>query len=180
LNRSALQHLTHDEVLLFITRFVRLFSYGALSVVLVFYLTGLGLNEAQTGMLLTLTLLGDTALQGGGTVTLGGGVIQAPLGATPTLTNMDNTIQGDGAILTTTLHFVNQTGGTLLANTPGRVLLIKSGDLTNAGLMEATNGGQLLLLHNLSAIEMRTGRYQESYAHSQRAVDLWAPALRHR
>lgn len=60
LNRSALQHLTHDGVLLFITRFVRLFSYGALSVVLVFYLTGLGLSEAQTGMLLTLTLLGDT------------------------------------------------------------------------------------------------------------------------
>jgi MFS family permease len=45
---------------LFLTRFVRLFSYGALSVVLVFYLTGLGLSESQTGMLLTLTLLGDT------------------------------------------------------------------------------------------------------------------------
>jgi len=60
LNRSALRHLTHDGVLLFITRFARLFSYGALSVVLVFYLTGLGLSEAQTGMLLTLTLLGDT------------------------------------------------------------------------------------------------------------------------
>jgi hypothetical protein len=60
LNRSALQHLTHDGVLLFVTRFVRLFSYGALSVVLVFYLTGLGLSESQTGILLTLTLLGDT------------------------------------------------------------------------------------------------------------------------
>jgi len=59
-NRGALQHLTHDGALLFLTRFVRLFSYGALSVVLVFYLTGLGLSESQTGMLLTLTLLGDT------------------------------------------------------------------------------------------------------------------------
>jgi MFS family permease len=59
-NRSALQHLTRDGVLLFLTRFARLFSYGALSVVLVFYLTGLGLSESQTGMLLTLTLLGDT------------------------------------------------------------------------------------------------------------------------
>src|SRR5438270_13668680 len=49
LNRSALQHLTHDGVLLFLTRFVRLFSYGALSVVLVFYLTGLGLSQSQTG-----------------------------------------------------------------------------------------------------------------------------------
>jgi MFS family permease len=60
LNRSALQHLAHDGALLFLTRFIRLFSYGALSVVLVFYLTGLGLSESQTGILLTLTLLGDT------------------------------------------------------------------------------------------------------------------------
>jgi MFS family permease len=60
LNRSALQHLTHDGAVLFLTRFARLFSYGALSVVLVFYLTGLGLSESQTGILLTLTLLGDT------------------------------------------------------------------------------------------------------------------------
>src|SRR5258706_12589521 len=56
----ALQDLPHDGWLLFLTRFVRLFSYGSLSVVLVFYLTGLGLSETQTGMLLTLTLLGDT------------------------------------------------------------------------------------------------------------------------
>jgi MFS family permease len=54
--------LTHDGRLLFGTRFLRLFSYGALSVVLVFYLTGLGLSEPQTGTLLTLTLLGDTAV----------------------------------------------------------------------------------------------------------------------
>src|SRR5260221_14441388 len=54
------QHLTRDGALLFLARFVRLFSYGALSVVLVFYLTGLGLSESQTGILLTLTLLGDT------------------------------------------------------------------------------------------------------------------------
>src|SRR6266550_7387865 len=60
LNRSALQHLDHDGRLLFLTRFVRLFSYGALSVVLVLYLTGLGFSESQTGTLLTLTLLGDT------------------------------------------------------------------------------------------------------------------------
>jgi len=60
LNRSGLQYLSRDGVLLFLTRFTRLFSYGALSVVLVFYLTGLGFSESQTGMLLTLTLLGDT------------------------------------------------------------------------------------------------------------------------
>src|SRR6059036_3472037 len=57
---TALQHLTVDARLLFVTRFVRLFAYGSLSVVLVFYLIGLGLSEPQTGLLLTLTLAGDT------------------------------------------------------------------------------------------------------------------------
>jgi MFS family permease len=40
--------------------FARLFAYGALSVVLVLYLTSLGLSESQGGLLLTLTLVGDT------------------------------------------------------------------------------------------------------------------------
>lgn len=57
-----LRSLTRDGRLLFATRFVRLFAYGSLSVVLVFYLTGLGLSEPRTGMLLTLTLLGDTVV----------------------------------------------------------------------------------------------------------------------
>jgi MFS family permease len=56
---NALQLLTRDGVLLFATRSIRLFAYGSLSVVLVFYLTGLGLTESQTGLLLTLTLVGD-------------------------------------------------------------------------------------------------------------------------
>ena len=56
----ALRHLTRDSWLLFATRFCRLFAYGALSVVLVLYLVGLGLSESDTGVLLTATLLGDT------------------------------------------------------------------------------------------------------------------------
>src|SRR6267378_786103 len=59
---SALRTLTRDGWLLFLTRFVRLFAYGSLSVVLVFYLISLGLSEAQTGLLLTLTLVGDTVV----------------------------------------------------------------------------------------------------------------------
>jgi MFS family permease len=39
-----------------------LFAYGSLSVVLVFYLTDLGLSTAQTGVLFTLTLIGDTVI----------------------------------------------------------------------------------------------------------------------
>jgi MFS family permease len=57
---TALALLPPDAWLLFATRFIRLFAYGSLSVVLVFYLIGLGLSESQTGMLLTLTLMGDT------------------------------------------------------------------------------------------------------------------------
>jgi len=41
---------------------VRLFAYGALAVVLVVYLTSSGLSASQTGLLLTLTLVGDTAV----------------------------------------------------------------------------------------------------------------------
>src|SRR3984893_4374372 len=59
---GALKVLTRDGYLLFLTRFLRLFAYGSLSVVLVFYLVSLGLNESQTGLLLTLTLLGDTVI----------------------------------------------------------------------------------------------------------------------
>jgi len=58
----ALKRLTRDAWLLFATRFTRLFAYGSLSVVLVFYLIGLGLSTSQTGLLLTLTLAGDTVV----------------------------------------------------------------------------------------------------------------------
>ncbi|MBI5303333.1 MAG: MFS transporter [Chloroflexi bacterium] len=54
--------LTADGWLLFSTRIVRLFAYGFLSVVLVLYLTQVGLNESETGLLLTLTLFGDAAI----------------------------------------------------------------------------------------------------------------------
>jgi MFS family permease len=55
----ALRNLTHDGWLLLLTRFVRLFAYGSLSVILVFYLVGLGFTESQVGLLLALTLVGD-------------------------------------------------------------------------------------------------------------------------
>jgi len=57
---TALRRLSSDAWLLFATRFIRLFAYGALSVVLVLYLVSLGLTETDTGLLLTATLLGDT------------------------------------------------------------------------------------------------------------------------
>jgi MFS family permease len=54
--------LTPDGWLLFGTRTARLFAYGLLSVVLVFYLKEEGLDEGRIGLLLTLTLAGDTAV----------------------------------------------------------------------------------------------------------------------
>src|SRR5262249_16712000 len=59
---DALRALNTDSRVLFATRFIRLFAYGALSVVLVLYLVGLGLSESDTGLLLTATLLGDTLI----------------------------------------------------------------------------------------------------------------------
>jgi len=59
---NALKALNRDAWLLFLTRFTRLFAYGLISVVLVFYLVGIGLTESQTGLVLTLTLIGDTAI----------------------------------------------------------------------------------------------------------------------
>jgi MFS family permease len=56
---SVLRTLSPDGRLLFATRFARLFAYGSLSVILVFYLVSLGLTEAQAGLVLTLTLVGD-------------------------------------------------------------------------------------------------------------------------
>src|SRR5881409_2029932 len=52
--------MERDVRLLFLTRFTRLFAYGSLSVVLVLYLSALSLTLSQIGLLLTLTLVGDT------------------------------------------------------------------------------------------------------------------------
>ncbi|CAG0931939.1 hypothetical protein TFLX_02366 [Thermoflexales bacterium] len=54
--------LTTDGRLLFATRLTRLFAYGFLAVVLVLYLAQAGLSEASIGLLLTLTLIGDTVI----------------------------------------------------------------------------------------------------------------------
>jgi MFS family permease len=51
-----------DVRLLFVTRVVRLFAYGFVSLILVLYLAEAGLTDGRIGLLLTMTLLGDTAL----------------------------------------------------------------------------------------------------------------------
>ncbi len=55
-----LRQLSSDGIFLFATRTARMFAYGFLSVVLMLYLTQAGLSETESGLLLTLTLVGDT------------------------------------------------------------------------------------------------------------------------
>lgn len=53
---------TLDYWILFLTRILRLFGYGLFSVILVIYLVEQGLSEAQIGLLLSLTLIGDVGV----------------------------------------------------------------------------------------------------------------------
>jgi len=48
--------------LLFLTRILRLFAFGLISVFLVLYLTSLGFSAGEVGLLLSLTLIGDTLI----------------------------------------------------------------------------------------------------------------------
>ena len=54
--------MTRDARLLFLARAVRMSGYGALGVILVLYLAAAGLDPGQIGVLLTLTLAGDTLI----------------------------------------------------------------------------------------------------------------------
>jgi len=51
-----------DVLRLFTARALRLFAHGLFSVVLVLHLAAAGMDQAAAGLLLTLTLLGDTAI----------------------------------------------------------------------------------------------------------------------
>src|SRR5215217_4859320 len=54
--------LRRDVTLLLAARFVRMFAYGLVSIVLVLYLTRIGFDERAIGLLLSLTLAGDLAI----------------------------------------------------------------------------------------------------------------------
>jgi MFS family permease len=59
---GSVRWLDTDGKLLFLTRAMRMFSYGFLSVILVLYMADLGFSEGRIGLLLTLTLVGDTVI----------------------------------------------------------------------------------------------------------------------
>jgi MFS family permease len=54
--------LSRDAALLFASRIARMFGYGLVSVVLVLHLAAIGFDETRIGLLLALTLIGDTLL----------------------------------------------------------------------------------------------------------------------
>jgi hypothetical protein len=94
-----------------------------------------------------------TTLTGGGVISLAGGYIageSAPDGPAP-FTNVDNTIEGFGTIGGAAkqgrrLLFTNEAAGVIDADAKG-VLEINVGKytVTNAGLIEATNGGDCVI-----------------------------------
>jgi MFS family permease len=57
---ASLRGLDRNGRLLFVLRTLRMFGYGFLAVVLVLYLAALGLDPLTIGLVLTLTLIGDT------------------------------------------------------------------------------------------------------------------------
>jgi MFS family permease len=60
--KNVFKLLSNDGRILFVTRIIRLFAYGFLSVILFLYLSSLGFGDAQIGLLLSLTLVGDTVI----------------------------------------------------------------------------------------------------------------------
>ncbi len=92
----------------------------------------------------------NVMLQGGGTLTLstangGGDAYIEQSGGGLTLTNVNNTIQGEGILGNNGLTLINQ--ATIDANSSGigviTPLFLQGGPVTNTGLMEATNSGVL-------------------------------------
>lgn len=60
--RAPWPELTRDARLLFAARAARMFAYGSLAVVLALYLAALGFDGVRIGLLLSLTLVGDTLI----------------------------------------------------------------------------------------------------------------------
>lgn len=58
----SLWHSPTDTKLLIAQRFVRLFAYGASTLILASYLSSLSISDDRIGLFMTLTLVGDVAI----------------------------------------------------------------------------------------------------------------------
>ncbi len=100
---------------------------------------------------------GSAELDGRGTISLAPGSRvygRAGGGATPTLDNVDNIISGAGRFGLGTVRVLNDAFGVINAN-GGELDLVTAGSLVNAGLIEATGTGLLVLHHE--TIDSNTG-----------------------
>jgi MFS family permease len=59
---KALLHSPTDTKILCLQRLVRLLAYGGTSLILVLYLSSLGISEERIGLFMTLTLFGDVVI----------------------------------------------------------------------------------------------------------------------
>jgi MFS family permease len=66
---SILRPFSSDVGLLFVTRMVRMFAYGSVALILFLYLREAGLSPDRIGLLITMTLIGDTIVSLGITTT---------------------------------------------------------------------------------------------------------------
>ena len=104
-----------------------------------------------SGDLSELQIVGDgVTLQGGGQLVLSDSAANDIVGttSTTTLANVDNTISGAGQIGVGdgNLTLINEARGTIDANIAGGTLVVDTGHtVINAGLLEASNGGTLLI-----------------------------------
>lgn len=65
LGLDSILNSSRDTKLLCLQRFVRLFAYGASTLILALYLSSLGISDARIGLFMTLTLLGDVVISFG-------------------------------------------------------------------------------------------------------------------
>ncbi|MGA3077543.1 MAG: hypothetical protein ABSG56_28160, partial [Bryobacteraceae bacterium] len=111
--------------------------------------TGSGGITFSSGGNNTDLIIGASAvtLTGGGTITMSNNTNNRIYGsvAADVLTNANNTIQGSGQIGANQMGLVNQSGGTIDADQPQNLTIWTSNGTTNAGKLEATAGGNLIL-----------------------------------
>ena len=107
--------------------------------------------DLVTGPATVFIAASGATLTGGGTVKMGGPDAFFGSNGTPaTLTNINNTISGAGAIADANLTLVNS--GTVNANNGAASLTINTGAhiITNAGTLEATSTGGLVIDSNVT------------------------------
>jgi hypothetical protein len=94
----------------------------------------------------TVAAASNVTLTGGGTLSFTSDTYleQPSTSDTFTLTNVNNTIEGTGQIGINNLAVDNETSGVIDANiSSGTLYLVGTGGITNTGLLEGTNGGNL-------------------------------------